>query len=200
MGQYFSPCITRENKRLWFGQSKKFVDLNKKKDPDAYKYYEGVKLMEHSWVGNFLTNAVCANLYNNPGFLMWVGDYADDEGIQPQPGEETHNYTEKEGKFNVKNKLCVNLSKNQFFIFRELPLEETYLTADGEKIDFTIFPLSLLTAVGNGNGGGDYYGKADKNLVGSWAGDEIVIRDNKKDVIKTLKAEKYQQVYPNFSE
>lgn len=41
---------------------------------------------------------------------------------------------------------------------------------DGET--WFIHPLPLLTAVGNGQGGGDYSG-TDMELIGSWAGDHV---------------------------
>jgi hypothetical protein len=43
----------------------------------------------------------------------------------------------------------------------------------GHRID----PLPLLTAEGNGRGGGDYEGRNMK-LVGSWARDVIYVTDN----------------------
>jgi len=36
-------------------------------------------------------------------------------------------------------------------------------------------PLPLLTALGNGMGGGDYRGKEGKDNIGSWAFDEIYV-------------------------
>ena len=39
-----------------------------------------------------------------------------------------------------------------------------------------LYPVSLLTAVGNGKGGGDY-GWYNKQLVGIWAFDLISIED-----------------------
>ena len=38
-------------------------------------------------------------------------------------------------------------------------------------------PISLLTAIGNGRGGGDYYG--NNRMVGEWAGDKVYLSETK---------------------
>ena len=38
--------------------------------------YTFAKLLEHSWWNNTFVNAFSAFLYNNPGRVCWVGDYA----------------------------------------------------------------------------------------------------------------------------
>jgi hypothetical protein len=50
----------------------------------------------------------------------------------------------------------------------------------------SIHPLPLLTAEGNGNGGGDYYGE-NKNMVGIWARDIISISDTVPEGFTELK-------------
>ena len=42
--------------------------------------------------------------------------------------------------------------------------------------EWTIHPLPLLTAYGNGQGGGDYYG-SDMDKVGIWAFDHVYTSD-----------------------
>jgi large subunit ribosomal protein L21 len=44
--------------------------------------------------------------------------------------------------------------------------------ADSIKDGWCIFPISILTALGNGRGGGDYEG-SDMDKVGSWAFDSV---------------------------
>ena len=46
-----------------------------------------------------------------------------------------------------------------------------------DRWDFHIHPLPLLTAVGNGRGGGDYRGYENKSMVGYYAGDVIEISE-----------------------
>ena len=62
----------------------------------------------------------------------------------------------------------VNHDKNQFV---DLKKYKEKSTVDG----WCIFPISLLTALGNGRGGGDYH--KDDPLVGSWAFDTISLTD-----------------------
>ena len=45
---------------------------------NANQYDNGVKLMEHSWVGNNFVNAVLGAIENNPARVAWIGDYAVD--------------------------------------------------------------------------------------------------------------------------
>ena len=42
---------------------------------------------------------------------------------------------------------------------------------------WVVHPLPLLTAVGNGQGGGDYFADSDRDCVGTWAGDLISVED-----------------------
>ena len=49
-----------------------------------------------------------------------------------------------------------------------------------EKGTWAIHPLPLLTAVGNGQGGGDYRGR-DMRRVGTWAGDRITWAEPEKE-------------------
>ena len=51
-------------------------------------------------------------------------------------------------------------------------------------------PIAILTAVGNGRGGGDYFG-SDMEQVGRWAGDAIFISE-----INPTDAE----IFQNYSE
>lgn len=68
----------------------------------------------------------------------------------------------------------VNLTKKQYLDPADF--------GDGNKLlEFgsarfgSLFGLSVLLACSNGRGGGDFHGNDPYRLVGSWAGDEIVI-------------------------
>lgn len=58
---------------------------------------------------------------------------------------------------------------------------------------FTVHPLSILCAVGNGQGGGDYFGINDR-IAGSWAWDFIELSDNPE------RFQGYAEFRPCFSE
>ena len=66
MGQYYKPIILepRGGVKAWFY---------------SHEYGNGLKLMEHSYIGNSFCNAVENYLTNNPQRLVWAGYYADCE-------------------------------------------------------------------------------------------------------------------------
>lgn len=66
-------------------------------------------------------------------------------------------------------------------------------------LEMTIHPLPLLTVEGNGRGGGDYEG-TNMNVIGSWARDFIKVAGNDRDLIKSLKEQKYKEISPLFIE
>lgn len=157
--------------------------------------YVMAKLMEHSYIGNWLLDSVAAAIYkenrehNKPVHLAWVGDYADvynvDEvsnvtngelaygdvwGEKPLTPDHVFNRVKH---FGYRRRFLVNLDKKLFISF------DRYLKNAKENrkdTNLTINPISLLTAIGNGRGGGDYEG-THKDLVGSWAWDRITIGD-----------------------
>jgi hypothetical protein len=123
-----------------------------------------MKLMEHSYIGNEYMLAV-EHLLSRKGMfyksrLVWAGDYADKE---PE-GENLYTLSDDKEPFCTKSdvnshKYIVNHTKKQY-VFKGT----------------TIHRLSLLTAEGNGSGGGDYYG-INYELVGIWARDVISMED-----------------------
>ena len=86
MGQYYKPIFLKDRKT---------IDTYTSTDPTtgkevktkaffySHKYGNGLKLMEHSYVGNHLVNAVNNYLLDhNGGRLVWAGDYADEEPVR----------------------------------------------------------------------------------------------------------------------
>ena len=66
MGQYYIPVIVLGNKI--------------KKAVYSHAYGNGLKLMEHSYIGNNFVNAVLHEIFEGPlgaQRLVWLGDYAD---------------------------------------------------------------------------------------------------------------------------
>ena len=64
MGQYFKPVLVRDDKTIiaW---------------AYSHEYDNGLKLMEHSWVGNGFVAVIENLLLKNPTRVVWCGDYAD---------------------------------------------------------------------------------------------------------------------------
>ena len=172
MGQYYTPIIKRKD-----GTFETYY---------THDYDNGLKLMEHSYVGNGFVDTVAKQLYNNPGRLAWIGDYAENDDYfngddlavfikesQEEARELKHRKKPPIAIDFMEDKYVINLTKNEYVdmarYVEEAPIDRW--------VEAPINPLPLLTAVGNGRGGGDYGG--EDSMVGYWAGDEIVISDNR---------------------
>ena len=139
-------------------------------------YDNGLKLMEHSWVGTRLTQAVETLLYNKPQQIAWAGDYDENHdfykqgtnGNKVQPTISSI-FTDKER--NKHTFYIVNRTKKCAVRIPDMPAE------DCKWWEMKVHPLPLLTATSNGLGGGDYYGKANADKVGTWATDLIEVRE-----------------------
>ena len=86
----------------------------------------------------------------------------------------------------------LNLDKKEFVDLNVLPVSDWYEDERGKTID-VVEPISLLIAMGNGLGGGDYHTEDDSTpYVGSWAGDRISVSHFIPD--------DYIEIVPNFKE
>lgn len=185
MGQYYYPTILREKGHRFYSQQFYSHDYDR----------NGLKLMEHSYVGNSFTETVLAQLFNNPGRLAWIGDYHEEGDIARlhdndsayvkldelfrrhykkfhyeknwHTGEVKTNYSHPEMVNERKGRFILNHDKKQFI---DMVWYEEHAPRDAWGC--MIHPLPLLTAVGNGRGGGDYWGIYEDD-IGSWAGDLI---------------------------
>lgn len=129
----------------------------------AHMYNNGLKLMEHSYNGNELVLAV-EKLIGPQGMfyksrVVWAGDYADKESGKESDKNlyemcETRPTFKHDGEY-VSYPYIVNHTKKEYVVKKGM-----------------IHPLPLLTAEGNGRGGGDYKGQ-DEELVGIWARDVL---------------------------
>ena len=175
MGQYYYPC-----------------SIEKKQHVYGHDYGNGLKLMEHSWIGNGFVEIV-ENLIKKGGAwfkdrIVWAGDYADNEKgrkknlhticennkTTPSP------YVRKKGE--QKLRFLVNLDTNEYVDLNKVPVTEVYVWKDEKtgkksKTVYRIHPLPILTCEGNGRGGGDYHGNS--NLVGRWARNRVIMQKNK---------------------
>lgn len=220
MGQYFKPVIIDEKGKVWAF--------------DPYDYEGGgLKLTEHSWIGNPFVDAVTKAMladrldgdgrtinWNTDGTawnakrVAWIGDYADGyiDGIveSGKPADFGHGYISdvqqaktlcsKVWKYDDENPdndihvlipgilpdvrimdkhrtnwFLVNVSKNSFLDIKK------YAEKSADTDGWCLHPLPLLTCVGNGEGGGDYYGKPGQDAVGSWAFDKIILTSTRPD-------------------
>lgn len=189
MGQYYKALVKNDKAVKVFNPQESIymtrneldkmpeerVSLGSYDDPNSFcSCFSGMKLLEHSYIGNHYVNGVMEEIEDNPSSVAWVGDYADD--IM----DFTETYTTDDYKTaweDVKDSpfkrlpevhmdgYIINHSKEQF-----LDLEK-YIALNKEG-DWCLHPLPLLTAIGNGRGGGDYR-SYNRDMVGIWATDTI---------------------------
>lgn len=159
MGQYYKPVNTETKEWLY-----------------SHAYDSGLKIMEHSWIGNDFVGAVMGLMVEGQPWhespIVWSGDYYGGEGTDDEVDYYDQCEDDKQlkpksmSKEDQKRAILVNHTKKQFVVYAEMP------TAD----EWTVNPLPLLTACGNGRGGGDYYDQyADYDKVGIWANDILSI-------------------------
>ena len=144
-------------------------------------YNNGVKLMEHSWIGNYYVNVVEKLIASGGKWfgqsLTWGGDYAEDDDVNP----ETYDYGQiktEETEYHY-FRFLINETKKLFVDLDKVPTTDTWVNPDDETdvFKYRIHPLPLLTCNSNARGGGDYFGNDVNNLVGSWAGNVITVSD-----------------------
>ena len=197
MGQYYSILTKRNNKFTTYSRS--FYLTNGKTD------YEPAKLTEHSWINNHTMSCFSNIILRKPTRVAWVGDYADQYDETDTVNNLTYNEIlelhyqawEKESKIMtfrpllVKYLILVNWDKKEYVIMYEYIEKST--TEDG----WCLHPLSLLTALGNGFGGGDYRG-INQDKVGSWCFDTISFESY--DIEEKLKEQNFTKLDIEFKE
>lgn len=172
MGQYYKQAIEQDGN----------LDIFDAQVSDGG--WNGVKLMEHSWIGNDFMDAISERIHNKPANIVWCGDYADEpqdfiniewinyKTIYPEESRDIPTLDKLPEKFDYSHKYLVNHTYKCYVDF------DLYISKCKDKDGWTVHPLSLLTAVGNGRGGGDYGDKCvDSYMVGAWAGNTLEITD-----------------------
>ena len=142
------------------------------------------KLLEHGWCECGICRALAYSIVNRPTKVCWVGDYAEPEECEALgfTYDEVWGDNAKDTPFEPapkpfqfkQFKYLVNHDKKQYVDIAK------YMKASTDKDGWCIFPVAVLTALGNGRGGGDYHHEDDP-LVGSWAFDTISITDQPVD-------------------
>lgn len=165
MGQYYTPVI---------------IENDKIKTLCCYDYDNGAKLMEHSYLRNSFVETVVKQLLDKKARLAWVGDYAEPDDVENELARKFIEAERIDAQYRIKPKhnkmensygLCfINHSKKEYFY-----MDDYVFNIGKDKYGFIIHPLPLLTAIGNGKGGGDYQG-INMGLIGHWACDEIEVK------------------------
>lgn len=185
MGQYYSALVKRGDTIKNYNIQ---VEGYKEGDEIDYDKYNGIKLLEHSYWRNPFMLAMTAELYRHKARVAWVGDYASHYRFErddaPDPRTLCELAWEKipqepiaEQDMTLEDMVLVNHTKKQYVKGNEYYEYNKFKWGDDTPWS-CIHPLSLLTACGNGLGGGDYRGDLpDENLVGYWCWDEISVED-----------------------
>ena len=158
-----------------------------------HKYENGYKLTESCYFGNFFLETVAKEITEKPKRVWWIGGYSERKDFKRKLDKEAFNYYKKdlddyytnqpqepEQEMPESKGYLVNYDKQ---VYIDLNMyKQTAPTADKNDPEWEvkIHPLSILTAVGNDRGGGDYYG-INMKLVGSWAGDLLEITEKSPD-------------------
>lgn len=174
MGQYYKP-----------------INIDKKQFLYSHDYGNGLKLMEHSWIGNAFVTAVESLIAKGGAWfrdkIVWAGDYADKEKDAEgnDLGVTLYSLMDDDDTQKVrpdvpkkKFRYLVNLDTREFVDKNKIPVSEYYKDeSTGKEYPFTIHPLPLLTCEGNGRGGGDYHGESP--LIGKWARQRVIVSTTK---------------------
>lgn len=187
MGQYYRALVIDEN------------NLPKKLHPGAFE--EGVKLMEHAWIGNEFVDAVYTLIHNNPCQVAWIGDYSDepynrqvdayakampyiefevfyhymfDDGATLTPDDFTGANWKRVG-IDTKGMYLVNHDLKSYLDMAAY-IQRSAVRSNGMRV-WCANPLPLLTACGNGRGGGDFRGGQGYEDIGTWAFHRIEYTD-----------------------
>ena len=177
MGQYFKPIILGEKPKDGEHETVKVWMY-------SHSYDNGLKLMEHSYQGNNFVSTFEKELTRRGNHyksrVVWAGDYAEEEPglkiIEEGKEHDANLYSLCNDENEIKPKVAktddypfiVNHTKKQFVDKNKVPEIQDW---EGVKIH----PLPLLTSEGNGQGGGDFRGEDENQIIGSWARDVISI-------------------------
>lgn len=183
MGQYYKPTI----------QAIKYEDNRKEVRKlfviDPYDLDYGVKLCEHTHRNSEVVRLVTNLMYelNKQDWatqLVWLGDYSN-----PSFGEKTDLYHELKYtnvQFRKEDGVIVSSMVEGFDGVIDMTQDHHYLVNHdrNEYINTAenvgaYSQLALLTADGNGKGGGDYWGKNWRD-VGLWRYHEISVMDKER--------------------
>ena len=181
MGQYYRAMVVDEN--------------NDMKVLSPHDFDNGAKLTEFSWCGNWFVNAVLSLIHNKKVKIAFIGDYAHEPFDESESfyasvmsKESYEKYYEAAWSRDEKFKLRKYRFDKADLELLDLDTIGTYLVNHdtGEYLDIGAYinevkvfkfgtywaanPLPLLTACGNGLGGGDFHSyNIGYDYVGTWA-------------------------------
>ena len=199
MGQYYNILTKKNDKYTLYSRSYKLTN--------GKTEYVPAKLTEHSWINNTTMSCFSNIILRKPTQVAWVGDYTNqyekDETINGLDYEQMDKLYHLAWADDVKAKIMefrplfvkyltlVNWDKKQYVDMYDYIEKST--TEDG----WCLHPLSLLTALGNGFGGGDYHG-INEDMIGSWCFDTISFESC--DIEEQLQKDGFEKLDIEFKE
>jgi len=150
------------------GQYYIFVDIDTMQG--LHNEYTGVKLMEitpNGW--SYFMRLVCSLMSpNGPWYrhrVVLAGDYYNETDNHEM------DYYNDSTRVTFPRVVALETHEHHYYFINHIKKCYVSLTFEG---DDQLHPLPLLLALGNGRGGGDYYGP-QMDLIGSWAGDLVSV-------------------------
>ena len=185
MGQYYDVILEQNGKTFYFNMQ---IKGSNEHNPS--------KLMEHSWWENPFCLALSSKIHNKPSRIIWCGDYWEEEDFDEF--EDKEKIIQKAKKLN-ENGVAKEIEESDFSLDgKYLVNHDMKVYVDlceyhkqNERDGWCIFPISLLTAVGNGRGGGDYEG-VNKEDVGIWSWNLLSIDDKAPENFEKVELEFYE--------
>lgn len=175
------------------GQYYRTVNLKTMEWLHSHDYGSFLKLTEHSWIGNNFVGAAMTLLtfgnrwYKSP--IVWAGDYYGDRGKEIDYYDKVEDEKQLKDIKSMTEKrqlkaILVNHTKKQYVLYNQVK------DNDGWRKN----PLPILTALGNGRGGGDYSSNnPDFDKVGIWARDILSIEFSIPKEYEQLKVDFYEE-------
>lgn len=177
MGQYYMPVIKRGNKlrRVY-----------------SHNFGNGLKLMEHSYIDNDFVNVIANEIVDYPAQLYWCGDYAEEKDfVSPSVGKRIYNYAwNRKGRDTTLEETNQEFDWSKDWYYINETKKEYIVMPKSNKRCWVLNPVSLLTAIGNGRGGGDYWGDKQQ-MIGCWAGNKVYLSETKPENKYTDMTEAY---------
>lgn len=172
MGQYYNALLERNGKRTVY-------------DITVNGEFQGLKITEHSWFRNSFMSAIAQKIFKKPTRIIWCGDYAEDEELQVFSSDLTVDKVYGTGKGITCKNLNLDILQDKYLVNhdKQIYIDLNRYTTIAEEFNkengwegWYMNPISLLTAVGNNRGGGDYFDGDNTTCfdkVGTWAYDLI---------------------------
>lgn len=148
-----------------------------------------LKLLEMAYWKDIFCDDIASLIVNEPTYITWCGDYADEDECRRcgfhystvwKSPQEPSQVTPKPDFDIEKQAALINHTRREYLDLKKYKAKGEDYAEENRSLAVSQIalghPLPLLTALGNGRGGGDYCaGMLNYHHVGRWAGDLISI-------------------------